>query len=300
MPEVVLSVEHLTRRYGSFVAVDDLSFEVHSGEIFGLLGPNGAGKTTTIRTMMGIFEPDEGHISILGKSPTEARALTGYLPEERGLYRDLNVIDALAYLAELKGMARKDAIQSAMQWLVQVGLADRAKSKVKDLSGGMQQKVQLATALIHHPKVVVLDEPFQALDPVNVDVVKTLIKELRDQGKTVILSAHQMHLVEALCDRIVLINNGKAVLYGNLAEIKERYAFRTVRLRTPQTIENLPGVVSIKQGDAQTYTLTLDGGSPQELLATLIKQKVPVESFEVGSAPLEEIFIAAVKEQPHA
>ena len=195
MPDVAVSVEHLTRRYENFVAVDDLSFEVYKGEIFGLLGPNGAGKTTTIRTMMGIFEPDSGSISILGKPPAQAKRLTGYLPEERGLYRDLKVIDALAYLAQLKGLSRRDAIQSARTWLVRVGLGDRANSKVKDLSGGMQQKVQLGTALIHNPQVVVLDEPFQALDPVNVDVVKTLIRDIRDEGKTVILSAHQMNLV---------------------------------------------------------------------------------------------------------
>src|SRR5262249_10574640 len=156
------------RRYESFTAVDDLSFEVYRGEIFGLLGPNGAGKTTTIRTIMGIFEPDAGEVSILGKPPAKARAHTGYLPEERGLYRDLKVLDVLVSLGELKGMSRAEAHRRAELWLQRVELADRANNKVKDLSGGMQQKLQLAAAMIHDPDLLVLDEPFQALDPVNV------------------------------------------------------------------------------------------------------------------------------------
>ncbi len=300
MPETILSITHLTRRYESFVAVDDLSFEVYRGEIFGLLGPNGAGKTTTIRTLLGIFEPDEGTISILGQPPARARALTGYLPEERGLYRDLKVIDALTYLAELKGIRRPEARRRAMAWLERIDLAGRAQDKVKDLSGGMQQKLQLATALAHDPQLVVLDEPFHALDPVNVDLVKKLIREIRAEGKTVILSAHQMNLVEALCDRIVLINQGRAVLYGELAQIKERYAAHTVRLQTPQPPGDVRGVTRIEPLERHTYVLYLDGASPQEVLAELVNRRVQVDSFEVGTAPLEEIFIKAVREQPNA
>jgi ABC-2 type transport system ATP-binding protein len=300
MPDTVLSVNHLVRRYESFTAVDDLSFDVYRGEIFGLLGPNGAGKTTAIRTMMGIFEPDEGTVSILGRPPAQARKHTGYLPEERGLYRDLRILDVLVYLAELKGLSRADARHRSMAWLERVSLADRARDKVKDLSGGMQQKLQLAAAMVHDPDLLVLDEPFQALDPVNVDLVKTMIRELRSEGKTIILSAHQMNLVEALCDRIILINKGRAVLYGVLEEIKERYAARTIRLRAAQPPGDVPGVVRVEPGENQSYILYLDGGSPQDVLAALINRHVEIESFEVGTAPLEEIFIDAVKEQPHA
>ena len=300
MPDTLLSVSHLVRRYESFVAVDDLSFEVYRGEIFGLLGPNGAGKTTTIRTIMGIFEPDSGTVSILGKPPERARAHTGYLPEERGLYRDLKVLDVLVYLAELKGLGRSEANRRAEAWLARVDLADRARDKVKDLSGGLQQKLQLAAAMVHDPDLLVLDEPFQALDPVNVDLVKTMIRQLRSEGKTIILSAHQMNLVEALCDRIILIDNGRAVLYGVLAEIKERYAARTIRLRAASLPAQVPGVVRVEPGENQSFILYLDGASPQDVLSALIASNVDIETFEVGTAPLEEIFISAVREHHHA
>jgi ABC-2 type transport system ATP-binding protein len=204
------------------------------------------------------------------------------------------------YLAELKGMSRSDARRRAMVWLERINLADRARDKVKDLSGGLQQKIQLAAAMVHDPDLLVLDEPFQALDPVNVDLVKTLIRELRSEGKTIILSAHQMNLVEALCDRIVLINKGKAVLYGELEDIKERYAARTIRVKARDLPTTLPGVERVEQGEQQTQILYLNGASSQDVLAELLKRNVEIETFEVGTAPLEEIFINAVKEQPHA
>ncbi len=299
MPPILLEVKNLVKRYGNFNAVDDLSFEVYQGDVFGLLGPNGAGKTTTIRTIMDILKPDAGTVSVLGQAPGAARSRIGYLPEERGLYRDLKVLDVLIYLAELKGTSRATAHQRALTWLERVELADWAERKVKDLSRGMQQKLQFVASLVHDPELLILDEPFQGLDPVNVELLKGLIRELQREGKTLALSAHQMNLVEVLCDRILLINQGKGVLYGPLAEIKRRYAPQAVRLRTPASVEELPGVARVEQRDG-TFTLTLQDITPQELLQTLVERNIQVEAFEVASAPLEEIFIAVVKERAHA
>ncbi len=299
MSQPMLEVRNLTKRYDGFTAVDDLSFQVYQGEVFGMLGPNGAGKTTTIRIVMDILKPDAGTVTVLGRPPGTARARIGYLPEERGLYRDLKVLDVLVYLAELKGTPRDTAHQRALTWLERVDLADWAARKVKDLSRGMQQKLQFVASLVHDPELLILDEPFQGLDPVNVALLKELIRELQGEGKTMVLSAHQMNLVEALCDRILLINRGKSVLYGPLDEIKRRHAPRAVRLRTSVPLEKLPGVARMEGHDG-TFTLTLADTTPQALLQTLVERNIPVEAFEVASAPLEEIFIAVVEEKSHA
>jgi len=295
----VIEVSNLVKRYNGFTAVDDLSFEVHEGEIFGLLGPNGAGKTTTIRIIMDIFKPDEGTIRVLGQPPGTRREQIGYLPEERGLYRDLKVLDTLIYLAALKNIPRTTARRNALNWLGRVELDEWAGHRVRDLSRGMQQKLQFVASLVHDPKLVILDEPFQGLDPINVELLKELIRELQGGGKTVVLSTHQLNLVEALCDRIMLINRGKGVLYGPLDEIKRRHAPHAVRVRTPVTFDTLPGVTRVERcGD--TFTLTLEGVTPQEVLKELVERDIPVESFEVATVPLEEIFITVVREQDHA
>jgi ABC-2 type transport system ATP-binding protein len=205
----------------------------------------------------------------------------------------------LVYLAELKGMARGDARDQALIWLERVELSDRAKRKVKDLSRGMQQKLQFVASVVHDPELLILDEPFQGLDPINVDLLKRLIRDLRARGKTVMLSAHQMNLVEALCDRILLIDDGKGILYGDLAEIKRQHSPGTVRLRTSDPLGELPGVVRVEQRD-DTFNLTLQGITPQDLLEELVKREITVDSFEVASAPLEDIFIAVVKERDDA
>jgi len=299
MARPVLETRNLVKRYDGVTAVDDLSFKVYEGEIFGLLGPNGAGKTTAIRTIMDILKPDEGTIQVLGRPPGMARERIGYLPEERGLYRDLKVLDVLVYLAELKGTPRPVAHQRALTWLDRVELSDWARRKVRDLSQGMQQKLQFVASLVHDPELLILDEPFQGLDPINVDLVRTLMRELQRDGKTMMLSSHQMNLVEVLCDRILLIDDGKAVLYGPLDEIKRRHSPDAVRLRTSATLDALPGVARIEQRD-DTFTLTLEGITPQDLLRTLVEQGIPVEAFEVATAPLEDIFIAVVKERNDA
>lgn len=290
----VIQARNLTKRYGDVTAADHLSFEVEEGEVFGLLGPNGAGKTTTIRIIMDIIQPDEGDVTVLDGSPAQAKHRVGYLPEERGLYRNLKVLDVLIYLAELKGVPRAAARTRALALLEQVGLHDRAEHKVKELSQGMQQRLQFIASIVHDPAVIFLDEPFQGLDPVNVERVKELIRELRDQGKTIVLSSHQMNLVEVLCDRILLIDHGRAVLYGPLAEIKQRYAPHAVRVRAPHIPDNLPGVTAVETSDG-AFDLTLaEGSSPQAVLRALVESGVTVQSFEVAPVPLNEIFVAVV------
>lgn len=297
MRGAALEVENLLKQYDGVTAVDELSFEVEEGEIFGLLGPNGSGKTTTIRTIMDIFRPDSGTVRVLGEPPGTSRERVGYLPEERGLYDNLKVMEVLVYLARLKGMDGKVAKQRTEGWLERFELADRAGDKVNSLSGGLRQKLQLIVSLVHDPELLILDEPFNALDPINVALFGEVIRELQAAGKTIVLSSHQLNLVEALCDRIVLINKGRAVLYGPLDEIKRRHSPDAVRVITPEHLdENLPGVEGIEEQNGG-YVLTLGNGTePQELLKTLVGRGVTVEAFEVVSLPLEEIFVSVVRE----
>ena len=291
---MIIQVRDLVKRYGDVVAVDGLSFEVGHGEIFGLLGPNGAGKTTTIRVIMDILDPDGGSVTVLGQPPGRAKESVGYLPEERGLYRNLKVLDTLVYLAELKGVARRQAPERAMKLLEQIQLEDWGTRKVRDLSQGMQQRLQFAATLIHDPEVLFLDEPFQGLDPVNAERIKNSIANLQQEGKTIVLSTHQMNRVEALCNRILLINRGQAVLYGPLAEIKQDYAPNAVRVRAPQIPPDLPGVVEMEPDDGAFNLALAEGAYPQEVLRTMLDRGVEVQAFEVAPVPLEDIFVAAV------
>jgi len=294
---MIIQIQNLTKRYGDVTAVDDLSFEVERGEIFGLLGPNGAGKTTTIRVIMDILTPDEGSVTVLGRPPGQAKNRVGYLPEERGLYRNLKVLHTLTYLAELKGVSRTAARERAMALLERIQLDDWAARKVKDLSQGMQQRLQLIASLVHDPEVLFLDEPFQGLDPVNVERVKNFIAGLHQEGKTIVLSSHQMNLVEALCDRILLLNHGRPVLYGPLAQIKREYAPNIIRVSAPQIPADLPGVVEVEPDDG-AFNLTLaEGAGPQEALRGLLDRDVDVQAFEISPAPLEDIFVAAVSDK---
>ncbi len=294
---MVIQVQDLSKRYGDVVAVDHLSFEVERGEVFGLLGPNGAGKTTTIRIMMDILQPDGGQVWVLGRSPGEAKEQVGYLPEERGLYRNLKVLETLVYLAQLKGVERGTARERAMALLEQVELADWAQRRVRDLSRGMQQRLQFVASLVHDPQVLILDEPFQGLDPVNVERIKHLILQLHREGKTVILSTHQMNLVEALCDRILLINRGRGVLYGHLKEIKKQYAPHAVRVRAPSLPPHIPGVVSAEPDDGAFFLSLAEDVSPRQVLKALLARDVEIEVFEVAPVPLEDIFVAVVSER---
>ena len=291
---MIIQIQNLVKRYGDVVAVDNLSFEVERGEIFGLLGPNGAGKTTTIRVIMDILSPDAGSVTVLGQPPGQAKGQVGYLPEERGLYRKLKVLDTLIYLAELKGTPRPVAHERAMRLLERIQLEEWATRKVRDLSQGMQQRLQFAASLVHDPEVLFLDEPFQGLDPVNAERIKDFVAELNREGKTIVLSTHQMNRVEALCNRILLINRGRAVLYGPLAEIKREYAPHAVRVRAAQVPPDLPGVVGVEPDDGAFNLALAEGADPQEVLRALLDHGVQVQAFEVAPVPLEDVFVTVV------
>lgn len=233
MTQSVLDVRNLTKAYPGKKAVNDVSFSVRKNEIMGFLGPNGAGKTTTIRMILGILKADSGEVvfHLNGHSGPLNKEKIGYLPEERGLYDDAKVLNTLVYLATLKGIEPAEARKRAMEWLESMGLKDYANHKLEKLSKGMQQKVQFIATIIHNPPLVVLDEPFSGLDPINQDLFKQMILKLRDEGITVLLSAHQMNVVQELCDRIFLIHNGQCVLQGTLDEIRDQHPENTVYLR---------------------------------------------------------------------
>jgi ABC-2 type transport system ATP-binding protein len=294
MNEAAVVVDQLYKTYDSFVAVDRISFEVRRGEIFGLLGPNGAGKTTTIRMLMDIFKPDGGTATVLGRPPGAARERVGYLPEERGLYRGLRVEECLTYLGQLKGMARAAAHRRALEWLERVELEAWARKKVQELSRGMQQKVQLVASLIHDPDLVILDEPFQGLDPVNVEMIKGVVRDLRAQGKAIMLSAHEMSLVETLCERIALIDHGKLVLYGELAEIKRQFAPNAIEVYPPLALEGWGEVARAETRDGRQLIYLHPTTTPREFLKTLLDRGLWVDQFEMASAPLDQIFVAVV------
>jgi ABC-2 type transport system ATP-binding protein len=297
---LAISVHAMQKRFDGIQAVDELSFDVPVGEIFGMLGPNGAGKTTTIRILVDIFKPDSGEVSVLGMPPGKSQPLIGYMPEERGLYRNLKVIEAPVYLGQLKGMTRRDAEVRARQLLDRVDLSEWSGKRVKDLSRGMQQKLQFIATIIHRPKVVILDEPFQGLDPVNVEMIKGLIRDLRDEGATVLLSSHQMNLVEVLCHRILLMDHGRSVLQGTLAEIRERFSPNTVEVKILGALPALPMVAQTESRDG-TYTMTLrPGASSSDLLKALANSGCAVERFELSAVPLEQIFLTMVKGEQHA
>jgi ABC-2 type transport system ATP-binding protein len=299
MTEPAIYVDNLRKAYATLVAVDGLSFEVGRGEIFGLLGPNGAGKTTTIRIIMDILTPDSGAVRVLGHGPSEVRHRVGYLPEERGLYRTLRVTESLVYLAQLKGMPKAAAQARAARLLERVELAEWGRRKVEELSRGMQQKVQLLASLIHDPELVVLDEPFQGLDPVNAEMVRGLIRELRAEGKTVVLSAHEMSLVEMLCERIVLIHQGRAVLNGALADIKRQFAPNAIELSPPLAVDGLPGVTHVETLNGRSRLSLAPGAEPRELLRTFVERGVPVDRFERATATLDEVFVTVVTGRNH-
>jgi ABC-2 type transport system ATP-binding protein len=292
----VIRVDNLVKSYAKVRAVDGVSFSVDRGEVFGLLGPNGAGKTTTIRALMDIIKPDGGAIELMGRPVTEvSKGLIGYLPEERGLYRNFKLAECLTYLATLKGMDGRQARNRALSLLEQVALSDYAQRKVKELSKGMTQKAQFLAAIVHDPDLLILDEPFQGLDPLNTDLVKSILLREQARGKTVILSTHNMNQVEEMCDRILLINEGRAVLYGELNEIQTRYAEHAVVLECDRLPADLDGVLRVDQSNHAHQLILQPDTPPQEILRQLIARDVQVQHFEVATPPLEEIFITVVE-----
>jgi ABC-2 type transport system ATP-binding protein len=292
-----VEVSHIVKSFADKVAVDNLSFSVAQGEMFGLIGPNGAGKTTTIRMMMDIIKPDSGDVTILGEKLSEAtKNKLGYLPEERGLYKKLGVLDSIIYLASLKGLDKRSAEEKANELLNQTGLLPHKGKKIEELSRGMGQIIQFIVSVIHNPELVVLDEPFAGLDPVNTDLLRGMLFNLRNQGKALILSTHQMNEIEELCDRILMINHGRSVLYGNLAEIKSRYRSNSVLLEFEGELGEVPGVTE-KRTHKGYVELVLDGNAtPQQILERLVSRGIMINRFEVATPPLNEIFLRVVGE----
>ena len=298
-----LQVERVSKRFSGHVAVNQLSMQVPEGGIFGLLGPNGAGKTTLIRMIMNILEPDEGGIKVFGQSQS-SRALShriGYLPEERGLYKKMKVLDHLVFLGETRGIARSDSRKRALVWLEKLGISDWAEKKVEDLSKGMQQKVQFAGALLHEPELLILDEPFSGLDPVNAQGMKDIVVELAGKGRTVLFSTHVMEQAERMCDRVVIMARGEKVVDGTVAEVKAEFGGRHVALgfsrdkeRAAVTLGDRSLVASVDDYGATAELEMADGANPEHLLKQLVEAGVGLRRFEIVEPSLQSIFIAKV------
>jgi ABC-2 type transport system ATP-binding protein len=290
-----VQVSHVLKSYADKVAVDDVSFSVDRGEIFGLIGPNGAGKTTTIRMIMDIIRPDSGDITILGQELSEAtKGRLGYLPEERGLYRKERVIDAIVYLASLKGMNSRAAEKRADELLEQTGMSPNKMKRIDGLSRGMGQIIQFIITIVHDPELVVLDEAFSGLDPVNTEMLRGMIIQLREQGKTIVLSTHQMNQVEEMCDRIFMIHHGREVLYGDLAEIKSEYRGNTIMVESDDALGPVPGVAQ-QRVRKDSVELVLDGTStPGQVLKELVTRGHSINRFEIATPSLNEIFLKVV------
>ena len=296
----VVRAEGLWKRFGDRTAVQDVSLSAAPGEVIGLVGPNGAGKTTTIRMLLDIIQPDAGKVSVFGAALTAAaQERIGYLPEERGLYRSLRVIPNLLYLAELKGVPRERAMQRADELLDRLGLEPHRGKKVSELSRGLGQLVQFAATLIHEPAFVVLDEPFSGLDPVNVRLMKDVVADLRAQGAAIMFSTHQMTDVEELCDRVVMLDDGRVVLDGLLSEIKRQFAGSELFIASDHAPDAIDGVLRSRR-DGTGYVLRLaDGCAPESVLQALLDRGAKIDRFELATPSLEEIFLRVV-ERRHA
>jgi ABC-2 type transport system ATP-binding protein len=298
MDAVVL--EKVTKRFDSLTAVDGLSLSIRPGAVFGLLGPNGAGKTTTLRMIMRVLVPDEGSILVLGQPASDrTQDLIGYLPEERGLYPRMKVREVLVFLAALKGLSERESTRRVGQWLERLELAAWSEKKIIDLSKGMQQKAQFIAAIIHTPPLLILDEPFTGLDPVNAALVKDIMLELRDQGSTIILSTHRMEQVEVMCDSICLINKGRSILAGDLRAIKQSYGKNTVRIECsgPGDFLEQPALVeNVNRFGAVVEVKLRPGADPQDILRAAVAQGVRISRFELIEPPLNDIFIEKVSE----
>ena len=295
-----LVLEHVTKKFGDFTAVDDLSVQVRRGRVFGLIGPNGAGKTTTIRMIVNITVPDSGRVALFGQPMSTAlQDRIGYLPEERGLYKRMKVGEQLRFFAELKDLRGKEADTRIDYWLAKLELKDWKEKRTKELSKGMQQKVQFITSVIHDPDLLILDEPFSGLDPVNVEIMKDTILELKQANKTIILSTHQMEIAEKLCDDVCMINRSRKVLDGTLRDIRRSFSRNAVALRFEgddgllRDSELVANVIPV--GD-EVEVLLAPGVSHQTLLKRLIDSQIVLTKFELVEPRLHEIFIEKVKE----
>ncbi len=309
MTAPALVVDSIVKQFGNHVAVDEISFEVQPGCVYGVLGPNGAGKTTLLRMVNDIIAPDRGTIRILGMAPgLDAARKIGYLPEERGLYPKMKVLDVIEMMGELRGLTRKDAKARAYKWIARLGLGQWGNNKVQDLSKGMQQKVQFATALLHEPDLVILDEPWSGLDPINAEVLREVVAELRDAGKTVLFSTHQMEQAEKVCDGVCIIARGKKVVDGNLKDLKRAaasdglialgFADDAARAAAETVLADKVLVANKRPpraGEIADCEVKLaDGVEPGKLLAALIAASATIRLFEVVVPTLHQIFVDRV------
>ncbi len=299
MSDAVIEARDVVKRYGDFVAVDRVSLTVPKGTIFGLLGPNGAGKSSTIRMLLRIMLPDEGTIRVLGGdvSAVDVERI-GYLPEERGLYKKMKVGDVLVFFAEIKGIPRAEARRRALTWLERMGLADRAAKPVEELSKGMQQKLQFIATVIHEPELLILDEPFSGLDPVNANVLKDIMLDFHRRGHTVVFSTHMMEQVEKLCEHICLINKGRVVLDGTLSSVKKQYGHNGVSVRfngDGSFLKSLPDVTSFQDHGNELFLRLRDGADAGRVLDAA-RGRLEILRFELAEPSIHDIFIERVSE----
>ena len=298
--EVSLEIDHVTKRFGSTIALDRLAFEVGSGEVFGFLGANGAGKTTTMRICLGIIRADAGEIRWGGRSTAELpRRTWGYLPEERGLHPRMGVLDQLVYFGSLYGMPPDRARREALAWLTRFRIPDYAGRRAEELSKGNQQKVQFIAAVLHDPEVLLMDEPFTGLDPLNLILLREAFMELRDRGRTLIFSTHQMESAEALCESVAIVDHGRLVAGGRLRDLKRASGRRTLRLAVegdpmPPWLATLPGVEAVRGGPAGADLELLPSADPPAILAAILAHGALVTRFDLAEPSLEALFMEYV------
>ncbi len=299
----ILSLQHLKKYYATQKAVDDISFDIQKGSIFGLLGPNGAGKTTLLRMITGIFYPDEGNIILDGKAfnPSEDIAKIGYMPEERGMYKKMKIGEQALYLAQLKGLSKAEATEKIKYWFRKLEMETWWNKKVEDLSKGMSQKLQFVITVLHEPKLIILDEPFSGLDPVNANLIKDEIFGLAKNGSTIIFSTHRMEQVEEICDHIVLVNLGKKILDGTVQEIKQQYKENIFSIETDQidSITDNPIFTIIKKEGQKVFVKINEGNNSNQVLGHLINNNNRIIAYNEVLPSLNDIFIKLV-ETTHA
>jgi len=287
-----VSVQNLYKSYNGQTAVKDVSFSVDPGEILGLIGPNGAGKSSTVKIILDFMKPDSGNVEIFGQPLNETiKNQIGYLPEEKGLYKNLTAIDCILYLASLKGLDKAEARKRADKLLELTGMLDDKKKKIKHLSKGMGQMIQFIVTIIHEPDLLIMDEPFSGLDPVNTELMKNMVGKLRDEGKAIILSTHQMNQVEELCDRVLMINHGEEVLYGDLRKIKSRFKKHSVQVNVDGEFGDLIGVTEQRINKDGIELVLAENVSPQAILDQLRDQGLVINRFEITIPSLHTIFL---------
>jgi ABC-2 type transport system ATP-binding protein len=285
----------LKKSYGKITAVKDVSFSVNPGEILGIIGPNGAGKSTTIKILLDFIKADSGEVRLFnGPMSEELKNKIGYLPEERGLYKHLTALELILYLASLKGIGKKVSENKALELLKKTGMLEYKDKKNKEMSKGMGQLIQFISTIIHEPDLIILDEPFSGLDPVRTEAVQNIIADFREQGKAIILSTHQMNKVEELCNRVLMINKGNTILYGEISDIRAQFRKNSIQLEIEGDLEDLPGVIEKKEKNGSIELILAPEQSPQDILDHILNQDISIHRFEISTPSLNEIFLDLV------